>query len=231
MDGRFVLSVYDSQLSQLEKVELKDYNNSSKSCSNHKFQVYYLGDIPSRDHAPEDDHFDDENGDYIAKKGSNIYFRYEVQDYIGKGSFGKVYTVYDHKEKKELALKILRTFPKEAFQIDLEPEILMYLKKSASKQGVKLTKYHVIDVMEYFEFRLHKCFTMPIYEVNLYEKIRELNHQGFTIDIIRRIAIQMLRSLKFLKENRVIHCDLKPENILLKNKQKSGVVIIDFGSS
>lgn len=223
--------MYDSQLSKLEKIELKDYKNSSKSFSTHKFQVYYLGEIPSRDHTPEDEKFDDENGDYIAKKGSNIYFRYEVQDYIGKGSFGKVYIVYDHKEKKEMALKILRSFPKEAYQIDLEPEILMYLKKNASKQGVRLTKYHVIDVMEYFEFRLHKCFTMPIYELNLYEKIRELNHQGFTIDIIRRIAIQMLRSLKFLKENKVIHCDLKPENILLKNKQKSGVVIIDFGSS
>jgi dual specificity tyrosine-phosphorylation-regulated kinase 2/3/4 len=231
LNAEIVLGIYSSRLSELEKVELRDYKKTSKSWVNNKFQVYFLGDISTREHAPVDERFDDENGDYIAVKGTNIYFRYEVKDYIGKGSFGKVYIVYDHKEKRQIALKILRSFPKEAYQIDLEPEILMYLKKNCSDQGTKLTKYHIIDVIEYFEYRLHKCISMPIYEANLYEKIRELNHQGFTIDIIRRIAIQMLRCLKYLKENKVIHCDLKPENILLKNKQKSGVVIIDFGSS
>lgn len=29
----------------------------------------------------------------------------------------------------------------------------------------------------------------------------------------------------------IIHCDLKPENILLKEENKSGIKIIDFGSS
>jgi dual specificity tyrosine-phosphorylation-regulated kinase 2/3/4 len=28
-----------------------------------------------------------------------------------------------------------------------------------------------------------------------------------------------------------VHCDLKPENILLRNKNKSGIKVIDFGSS
>lgn len=29
----------------------------------------------------------------------------------------------------------------------------------------------------------------------------------------------------------IIHCDLKPENIMLKESNKSGIKIIDFGSS
>lgn len=29
----------------------------------------------------------------------------------------------------------------------------------------------------------------------------------------------------------IIHCDLKPENIMLKEQNKSGIKIIDFGSS
>jgi dual specificity tyrosine-phosphorylation-regulated kinase 2/3/4 len=40
-----------------------------------------------------------------------------------------------------------------------------------------------------------------------------------------------LYALKYLKEHEVIHCDLKPENILLKDPTKSGIKIIDFGSS
>jgi dual specificity tyrosine-phosphorylation-regulated kinase 2/3/4 len=34
-----------------------------------------------------------------------------------------------------------------------------------------------------------------------------------------------------LKEENIIHCDLKPENILLKSPDKSGIKVIDFGSS
>jgi serine/threonine protein kinase len=42
---------------------------------------------------------------------------------------------------------------------------------------------------------------------------------------------QMFTSLRFLQSLRIIHCDLKPENILLKQSNKSGIKIIDFGSS
>ena len=34
-----------------------------------------------------------------------------------------------------------------------------------------------------------------------------------------------------MKEMQIIHCDLKPENIILKEKNKSGIKVIDFGSS
>ena len=35
----------------------------------------------------------------------------------------------------------------------------------------------------------------------------------------------------FLKQQQLIHCDLKPENVLLKAPQRSGIKVIDFGSS
>jgi len=151
LEAELVLTIYDDRLSKLEIVEIKDYKSRDPN-----FQIYYLGNIPKRKSNPPDEQFDDERGDYIASKGTNIYFRYEVLNHIGKGSFGKVYIVFDHKDKKEIALKILRSFPKDASQIDLEPEILMYMKKNCAKQGTDLSKFHVIDVQEYFEFRLHK---------------------------------------------------------------------------
>ena len=40
----------------------------------------------------------------------------------------------------------------------------------------------------------------------------------------------MLSALKYLKQLGIIHCDLKPENILMKQKDKSGIVVADFGS-
>lgn len=45
-----------------------------------------------------------------------------------------------------------------------------------------------------------------------------------------RFNIQILQGLLFLKKYNIIHCDLKPENILLKQKNKTGIKIIDLGS-
>jgi dual specificity tyrosine-phosphorylation-regulated kinase 2/3/4 len=37
--------------------------------------------------------------------------------------------------------------------------------------------------------------------------------------------------LKYQKDHKIVHCDLKPENILLKQQNKSGIKVIDYGSS
>merc|ERR1712057_12702 len=57
------------------------------------------------------------------------------------------------------------------------------------------------------------------------------NFQGVSLGLIRRFAIQLLTALRFLRKQRIIHCDFKPENVLLKNPTKSGIKVIDFGSS
>ena len=48
---------------------------------------------------------------------------------------------------------------------------------------------------------------------------------------IRAIAHQTTLALATLEKYGIIHCDLKPENILLKSPDKSGIKVIDFGSS
>ena len=48
--------------------------------------------------------------------------------------------------------------------------------------------------------------------------------------VIKEIALQLIVSLKYIKEYSVIHCDLKPENILFTSQNNIRVKIIDFGS-
>ena len=50
------------------------------------------------------------------------------------------------------------------------------------------------------------------------------------MDLVVRFAIQILQSLLFLRKYSIIHCDLKPENIMLKQKNKTGIKVIDIGS-
>ena len=73
--------------------------------------------------------------------------------------------------------------------------------------------------------------TMEILSTNLYDLIKESGFNGLNMEVIRKIAIQVLHALKDLKSYDIIHCDLKPENILLRNKNRCGIKLIDFGSS
>jgi dual specificity tyrosine-phosphorylation-regulated kinase 2/3/4 len=66
---------------------------------------------------------------------------------------------------------------------------------------------------------------------NLYEFIKNNNFHGFSVSLTRRFALQILRSLMYMKEHKVVHCDLKPENILLCKQNRTTIKLIDFGSS
>uniref|UniRef100_A0A1I8F8H7 Protein kinase domain-containing protein n=1 Tax=Macrostomum lignano TaxID=282301 RepID=A0A1I8F8H7_9PLAT len=64
-------------------------------------------------------------------------------------------------------------------------------------------------------FRNHVCIVFELLSMNLYELVRKKSLPG----IFAAAGAQ------------IIHCDLKPENILLKCPGRSGVKVIDFGSS
>lgn len=89
-------------------------------------------------------------------------------------------------------------------------------------------------MIDHFTFRNHLCITFELLGMNLYELIKKHNFQGFSLSVVRRIAIAILRCLRALYDEKIIHCDLKPENILIYPKGKegqNGIKVIDFGSS
>lgn len=80
-------------------------------------------------------------------------------------------------------------------------------------------------------WRRHVCIVFELLSDNLYELIIRNNYEGLSEELIRRFAIQILIGLEYLGSEGIVHCDLKPENILLKEHNKSGIKLIDFGSS
>ena len=169
--------------------------------------------------------FDTDCNEYIVRMGDHLAFRFELVKKLGKGSFGVVLKCYDHKEKEYVGMKILKNKKRLYKQGLVEAKLIKHLNDRDPED-----KKNIIRRLEQFVFRKHLMITFEMLSVNLYEFIKMNNFQGFSLNLIKRFAIQILISLYFLSENRIVHCDLKPENILLRKINKSGIKIIDFGS-
>ena len=211
-----VLKLFMHKLSNFEQAELLEYS-----------EIYYMGlCIERKEKIPKIPAFDDERGDYRIVVGDHIGYRYEIMETLGKGSFGQVVKVLDHKLKQEVALKIIKNKSRFNEQALIEIKILKYLKERDSDDS-----HCVVHLEDHFSFRKHMCITFELLSINLYEFIKLNSFQGLSPTIIRRFASQILQALLLLSKHKVIHCDLKPENILLKNKNRSALKVIDFGSS
>ena len=91
----------------------------------------------------------------------------------------------------------------------------------------------IVRLKRNFVYRNHLCLVFELLSYNLYDLLRNTNFRGVSLNLTRKFAQQMCTSLLFLSQPDlgIIHCDLKPENILLCNPKKSGIKIVDFGSS
>ena len=68
---------------------------------------------------------------------------------------------------------------------------------------------NVVHMLDYFYFRHHLCITFELLSINLYEFIKNNNFQGVSLRLVRGFAVQILMSLRFMRQERIIHCDLK----------------------
>ncbi len=153
-------------------------------------------------------------------------YRFEILKILGKGSFGQVLKCYDHKLGSHIALKIVRNEKRFHRQAQEEIRILEHLKKQD-----KDNTFNVIHMYESFSFRNHICITFELLSMNLYELIKKNKFAGFSLQLVRKFTHSILQCLDALTKNKIIHCDLKPENILLKQQGRSGIKVIDYGSS
>lgn len=216
-----VLEVYRSRLDKYEVNEILNYP-----------EIYFIGANPNKNRLQIGGNpaynfgFDDPSGSYIHIAHDHIAYRYEMLKVIGKGSFGSVIRAFDHKKMQNVALKMVRNEKKFHRQAQTEINILKHLRQRDTNNTM-----NVIHMYEHFIFRNHTCITFELLSLNLYELTRKNKFAGFSVHLVRRFAYSILKCLEALNENRIIHCDLKPENVLLKQQSRSGIKVIDFGSS
>lgn len=213
------LKYHGTRLTDYEKQEIEKYP-----------EIYYLGldacKINAKPGTSLNSGYDDDNGSYNKVIHDHVCYRYEILEVIGKGSFGQVIRAIDHKTNQHVAIKIIRNKKRFHHQALVEVRILDELRKK-DVDGA----YNVIHMLDYFYFRNHLCISFELMSLNLYELIKKNNYQGFSLSLIRRFCNSIVKCLRLLYQENIIHCDLKPENVLLKQRGSSLIKVIDFGSS
>ena len=213
------VKLYGNKLTDYEQQEIHGHS-----------QIFFVGQHAKKRQAimgaSQNGGYDDEAGTYLVSAHDHVSYRYEVLKVLGKGSFGQVLKAYDHKTQTHVALKIVRNEKRFHRQAQEEVKILEHLRRQ-DRDGT----HNIVHLVDHFIFRSHVCITFELLSMNLYELIKKNKFQGFSLTLVRKFAHSILQCLDCLYRNRIIHCDLKPENILLKQPGRSGIKVIDFGSS
>ena len=149
---------------------------------------------------------------------NNFIDRFHFNKCVGSGSFSKVYSVFDKKNSRKVALKKNTNNRNNCYENEIN--ILSHLRQKET--------YNITKLFESFTYNGNKYIIFKIYNISLKEYIYS-NESSVekTIDISHQIT----KGLVYLKKNNIIHRDIKPDNILFKDKRLDSIVIIDFGIS
>jgi len=171
---------------------------------------------------------DDKNGNYVFVKGELFNNRYEIINYLGKGTYGVVTKAYDIVNGVNVALKIIKNSSAFTKQAQIEIKILNKLNRFDSS-GI----FKTVKLLDTFVFKNHVCLVFEYLSISLYELISYNSFRGLSLSVVRKIAHQLFLSLAFLRSSNIhtIHCDLKPENIMLIKRNHTALKLIDFGSA
>ncbi|KAL0907328.1 hypothetical protein M5K25_021729 [Dendrobium thyrsiflorum] len=186
---------------------------------------------------------DDKDGHYMFDLGENLTSRYKIYSKMGEGTFGQVLECWDREAKEMVAIKIVRGIKKYWDAALIEIDVLQQLLKHQAASGL------CVQIRNWFDYRNHICIVFEKLGPSLYDFLRKNGYRPFPIDLVREIGRQLLESVAFMHDLRLIHTDLKPENILVVSQEhvnvsdhkfpshnmrlpkSSAVKVIDFGST
>ncbi|XP_038050848.1 homeodomain-interacting protein kinase 2-like [Patiria miniata] len=153
--------------------------------------------------------------------------RYEVLEFLGRGTFGQVVKCWKRGTNEIVAIKILKNHPSYARQGQIEVSILSRLSAESADE------FNFVRAYECFQHKNHTCLVFELLEQNLYDFLKQSKFRPLPLKHIRPVLQQVLVALLKLKTLGLIHADLKPENIMLLDpaRQPYRVKVIDFGSA
>jgi serine/threonine-protein kinase len=143
--------------------------------------------------------------------------RYEIQEELGRGAFGRVYRAYDPSVKRAIAIKVLTA--------GNDPDIMDRFRSEAGTTG-NLTHNNIVTVYEYGEHEGQPYIAMELLEGQTLQKVIQSKRPLSLLEKVR-IMHQVADGLAAARAKGVIHRDIKPANIMLL--PNGDAKIMDFG--
>ncbi|GAA5975918.1 hypothetical protein JCM10908_005327 [Rhodotorula pacifica] len=197
--------------------------------------------------AQPDQPYSDSDGHFIVRLDKSVSDwrnggEYVIKKQLGQGTFGKVVQCQKIQDGKQYAVKIIRAVHKYQEAAKTEVRVLDALRK-ADPDNLK----KCIPLLSTFDFHGHTCLVTPLLSASVFDFLKDNSYEPFPLSHVQSFAKQLLTSIKFVHDNKLIHTDLKPENILLEDNasvliagkrartrkilKNTSIQLIDFGSA
>lgn len=158
--------------------------------------------------------------------------RYEIEEKLGHGSFGRVYRAIDIQTGIKYAIKVEKVSDK---RNTMKRELEIYKHINGEMKYIpKIICYGRGDVhtdaktgVKYF----HQYLVMELLGTSL-STMRENRGGSVSWKTLARIAMQSITLLQEFHSQGYVHRDIKPDNFVLGLGDKTGIVyMLDFGLS
>lgn len=166
--------------------------------------------------------------DYTVSRGEIFNNRYNIEQVIGRGSFGQVVRALDTRDNTHVAIKIIKNNSSYVEHALKEVRMTSYLN-SIDRDD----EHSIMRLRDKFIYRGHQCLVLELLACSLYDLLCDTSFHGVTLNLVRKFCKQILSCLSFLArpDINIAHCDLKPENVLLRHPQRSTIKVVDFGAA
>ena len=120
----------------------------------------------------------------------------------------------------------------EVTDIEFQPEIIKFNKEIKNMQLCHCE--NSVEIYDYFDTEKEFIIVMELCDDTLLHELAKTKN-GFTVEKIKEILLQLNNVFKKMHENKIVHRDIKLNNILVKylNKEKTKfkVLLSDYGIS
>lgn len=153
------------------------------------------------------------------KSAEKLPSRYRIAGKLGEGGFGEVFKAYDSQLKQTLAIKIL-------------PDNTALTQETLTKEFKTLSQLQHPNLVRVFDYGILPPH-VPYFTMELVEgrNLRESFTNKTNIFQMPTVIKQILKALRYLNKNRILHGDIKPENIVITEGEDGGMnaKLLDFG--
>jgi hypothetical protein len=141
--------------------------------------------------------------------------RYRIEDFLGRGGMGQVYSALDEELMRRVAVK---------FMLGIEPNPGARTRFMIEARATAQIQHpNVITIHDVGECDQHPCLVMEYLVGRSLDKLTKPMHWSKVFEI----GVALSSGLAAAHRRHVLHCDIKPDNAMLT--REGHVKLLDFG--